>query len=411
VTNDFRLYTWDGKAEDAPVELDNNLDALLKATGGSFESIVSPASIKPGTQIQLLQDNGDTIWAGQTAVSKDLDPADQQFKGNIITLGSPVVDHTPPTLVTASPADDSTGVAVSSTLSLTFDEGVAFGTGTIELKDANDVVVQTFKAGDAGVKVDYNTITLQPTNKLSYTTGYKVVLNDNAVTDHSGNALPAKTIDFTTGTVPHYDVLISEVNSSAVGGDFFEIYNYGTTTIDLSGWKMTDDAHTFSGAKALPANLTLEAGKTLVVSVDATQFDNFKTVWNLTTASNVIGIDGPGLGKQDAVILFDANGNMATAFNYSPNAITASDGTVIATSTATNTYTANQHAGAAYGSTATASAVWDGVSTSNPHYVGAVAGQLGSVSEANSASSVGSPGYVPIVQTGTLSMQPDASAL
>lgn len=411
VTNDFRLYTWDGKAEDAPVELDNNLDALLKATGGSFESIVSPASIKPGTQIQLLQDNGDTIWAGQTAVSKDLDPADQQFKGNIITLGSPVVDHTPPTLVTASPADDSTGVAVSSTLSLTFDEGVAFGTGTIELKDANDVVVQTFKAGDAGVKVDYNTITLQPTNKLSYTTGYKLVLNDNAVTDHSGNALPAKTLDFTTGTVPHYDVLISEVNSNAVGGDFFEIYNYGTTTIDLSGWKMTDDAHTFSGAKALPANLTLEAGKTLVVSVDATQFDNFKTVWNLTTASNVIGIDGPGLGKQDAVILFDANGNVATAFNYSPNAITASDGTIIATSTAANAYTANQHAGAAYGSTATASAVWDGVSTSNPHYVGAVAGQIGSVSEANNPTSVGSPGYVPIVQTGSLSVQPDASAL
>lgn len=58
VPNDFRLFTWDGNAAHQPVQLNNDLDALLKATGGSFESIASPASIKPGTQVLLLQDNG-----------------------------------------------------------------------------------------------------------------------------------------------------------------------------------------------------------------------------------------------------------------------------------------------------------------------------------------------------------------
>ena len=406
VTNDFRLYTWDGDAEHAPVELDNNLDALLAATGGSFESIVSPASIKPGTQIQLLQDNGDTIWSGKTDVSKDLPAAEQQFKGNLVTLGSPVHDTTAPKLVTASPADESTNIATGTTLSLTFDEGVAFGTGTIELRDSENNVVQTFHAGDAGVKVDYNKITLQPTDKLHASSEYHLVLNDNAVTDHSGNALASKTIDFTTSEAPHYNLLITEVNSNATGGDFFEIYNYGSTTIDLSGWKMNDEAGTFAGAVSLPANLTLEAGQTLVIaSVKSADFDAFKAAWGLTGATNVVSINGPGLGKEDAVVLFDSNGNVATAFNYDLTSVTASDGTVIKQSTATNTFTDGQHAGAAYGSTATASAVWDGVSTTNPHYVGAVNGQLGAHGQTGDAASIGSPGVVIIQQSGITSLQ------
>ncbi|WP_296260372.1 MULTISPECIES: DUF3616 domain-containing protein [unclassified Pseudomonas] len=401
VTHDFRLYTWDGKASSAPVELDNNLDALLKATGGSFESIVSPASIKPGTQVQLLQDNGDTIWPGQTSASKDLDPADQHFLGNLITLGSPVTDTTAPLLMKASPDDGGTGVAVSSSLSLIFDEGVALGVGTLQLQDANGNTVQTFKLGDTGVKIDYNKITLQPADKLTFSSNYKLVISADAVTDHSGNALAGKTISFTTGEVPHYEVLITEVNSNAVAGDFFEVYNYGSTPLDLSGWRMNDEAGTFSDATGLPANLTLAAGQSLLVaSVKDADFAAFKTAWGLDDRANVISIDGPGLGKADAVVLFDANGNVATAFNYDAASVKASDGTVITQSLATNAFTNGAHAGAAYGSTATASAVWDGVSTANAHYIGAVAGQLGAYAQAGSSTSVGSPGVVEIVQTG-----------
>lgn len=42
VTHDFRLFTWSGDPAIAPIELDNNLDALLVAVGGSFESIAAP---------------------------------------------------------------------------------------------------------------------------------------------------------------------------------------------------------------------------------------------------------------------------------------------------------------------------------------------------------------------------------
>jgi methionine-rich copper-binding protein CopC len=411
VTNDFRLYTWDGLSTSQPVELDNNLDALLAATGGSFESIVSPASILPGTQIQLLQDNGDTIWAGQTDVSKDLDPADQQFKGNVITLGQPVVDATAPVLVKASPADADTGVAVSGSLSLVFDEGVALGKGTIELQLADGTVVESFSANSTQLTVDYNKITLQPTHQLLASTDYKLVLSDEAVTDHSGNALDANTIDFTTGEKPHYDMLITEVNSNATGGDFFEIYNYGTSAIDLSGWKMTDEEAAFSTAVGLPTGLSLAAGETLVVaSVAATKLDAFKAAWNLGSDVKVVSIDGPGLGKEDAVVLFDSNGNVATAFNYDATTVVASDGTQILQSLATNTFTDGAHAGAAYGSAATASAIWDGVSTSDPHYLGAVAGEHGAYSQAASVAAAGSPGTVEIELAGILTLPLDAIA-
>ncbi|MFC3216875.1 hypothetical protein [Comamonas sp. JC664] len=52
-------------------QLDNVLDNLLRTTGGSFETLVSPTSTAQGTTVQLLQDNGDTIWPGKGSVSKD----------------------------------------------------------------------------------------------------------------------------------------------------------------------------------------------------------------------------------------------------------------------------------------------------------------------------------------------------
>lgn len=403
VTHDFRLFTWDGNADSQPLELDNDLDALLAATGGSFESIVSPASIKAGTQIQLLQDNGDTIWPGQTEVSKDLDPEAQQFKGNLITLGAVTTDATAPTLVSASPADGESGIPIASTLSLTFDEGVAMGSGTIQLQDAAGNLVQSFAAGDAQLKVNYNSIALQPTAPLQSATDYKLIVGPDAVTDHAGNALAGKTLAFTTGEKVEHNILITEVNSNAQGGDFFEVYNYGSTTIDLSGWKMDDDSASFtdSAAVALPGGLTLAAGQSLVVAlVKADGLSAFKAAWNLDDSDQVIGIDGPGLGKKDAVVLFDSSGNVATAFSYGAASLTASDGTLI-TQALTNTgFVDDQHAGAAYGSTATASAIWDMVSAKDPHYVGAMAGQLGAFAQAGSPAAVGSPGIVEIVQIG-----------
>src|SRR3954462_6302767 len=66
------------------------------------------------------------------------------------------------------------------------------------------------------------------------------------------------------------DVVINEMMYHAVsdldGDDFLELYNRGTTPVDLAGW-------TFSGITlTLPAGPTIAPGGYLVVAKDATQF-------------------------------------------------------------------------------------------------------------------------------------------
>ncbi|WP_347883734.1 DUF4214 domain-containing protein [Pseudomonas aestiva] len=402
VTHDFRLFTWSGDPATAPFELDNNLDALLAATGGSFESIASPTSVKSGTEILLLQDNGDTIWQGQTQVSKDLGPAQQHFQGNLVTLGTPAVDLAAPLLVASNPAVDARDVSTGSRLSLTFDEGIALGSGSLQLVDQAGTVVQVFKAGDPGVAIDFNVLNLTPTDRLQASSSYHLEMQAGAVVDHAGNAVAAMDISFATAARPHYSLLITEVNSNAKSGDFFELYNYGSTSIDLSGWRMTDEAGQFSSAITLDGNSVLAAGATLVVAdVAAANLSAFKTAWGLSGATSVVSVDGAGLGKEDAVMLFDKLGNVAAAFNYDLTAVLASDGTLITTASAGSdaTFKDGQHAGAAYGVGAGASAVWDGLSTTQPTYVGATVGKDGAFAQVGDAASIGSPGVVLVGQS------------
>ncbi len=401
VTHDFRLFTWSGDPATAPIELDNNLDALLAATGGSFESIASPASVRPGTEILLLQDNGDTLWQGQTQVSKDLDPAQQHFQGNLVTLGTAAVDLAGPLLVASSPAVDAQDVPTGSRISLTFDEGIALGSGSLQLVDQAGTVVQVFKAGDPGVSIDFNVLNLTPTSRLQASSSYHLEIQPGAVVDHAGNAVAAMDLSFATAARPHYDLLITEVNSNAKGGDFFELYNYGSTSIDLSGWRMTDEAGQFSSAITIDGNTVLAAGATLVVAdVAVANLNAFKTAWGLSDSTAVVSVDGPGLGKEDAVVLFDKLGNVAAAFNYDLTAVLASDGTLITTASAGGgrTFSDGQHAGAAFGAGAATSAVWDGLSMIQPAYVGATVGKDGAFAQAGDAAAIGSPGIALVGQ-------------
>lgn len=85
---DFRLYTWTGNASDAPLLRTADLTALN--ADGSFESIVAlPNSLTTSSQIQLLVDNGDSVWYNDGTISKDLSEENfQKYRSEIVTLGS-----------------------------------------------------------------------------------------------------------------------------------------------------------------------------------------------------------------------------------------------------------------------------------------------------------------------------------
>ncbi|NYT82833.1 lamin tail domain-containing protein [Alcaligenaceae bacterium] len=394
VTHDFRLYRWDGTSEGGQATglqaldvVDANgaqltLDGLLAATGGSFETLVDVASVNAGTRIQLLQDNGDTVWEGKSDVSKDLPTAEQQFIGNWVTIGGVAADVAP--TLAASNIGSGAVIGRKADLVLKFDESVKRGTGDIVLKSGG-TVIQTFSVAESNaITFDYNIVTINPTADLIAGQSYVLEFAASAIVDSSNQAwASAASMPFSAAPPASYNLLITEVTSKHTSDiDFFELYNYGTDAIDLSGWRWTDSSGATYGSFA--SETSIAGGEVLVVVGEAGKLDGFLLAWGLTSnPARFIEVGGPGLGKNDAVIVYDAADNAAAWFNYSANAITALDGAIIEKIPGGG----DKHAGVAAGASSEAvSAIWDGASTTDPVYVaattltGAPQGTPGSIS-------------------------------
>ncbi|WP_292000935.1 alkaline phosphatase [Chlorobium sp.] len=205
-------------------------------------------------------------------------------------------------------------------------------------------------------------------------------------------------------------LIITEVNSKAEGGDFFEIYNYGDTAINLDGWGWIDekagDASKFDTADVVRfSGVTIEAGTTLVVVNEADEAA-FREAWGLSGEVEVYAAKGEGLGKSDAVVLLDANDNVVTAFNYGAEAMTSvTDGSVIdpAMRSDGEVVVDDAHAGQAMGAdridaAELVSATWDGESTFDPAYTYAESGidgaWTGLVADKDGNYGIGSPGVL-----------------
>lgn len=326
------------------------------------------------------------------------------------TIGT--VDHTAPTLSSTAPVDGATGI-IGNHMTLSFNKIVQPGAGNIVVSDGSDT--RNISVSDTSqVKFNGGRMTITFATPLQNSSRYTMQMATGVITDLYGNPYAGTTQTFTTAAAgaPAPTVLISEVNSNADGGqDFFEIYNYGSTAIDLTGWKWGDshaDVNDANNTAAFAAGTMLAAGEHLVVvpGVPGTDENTFRTTWGLAGTVPVMAMldvnndagNLIGLGKGDAVIVYDANGNVAAAMNYgTPIAATQGDGTTVAIPTATGAdaslVAAGNHAGAVFvGGNAKASAVWDTASTTTPNYVEAVVGVRGGIAEPTSAKSVGSPG-------------------
>ena len=202
-------------------------------------------------------------------------------------------------------------------------------------------------------------------------------------------------------------ILITEINSNGTGGDFFEIHNSGSSSVDFSNWKWTDrDLRAWSTGFTLNS-FTLLAGEIAVIPVTgggtSAAIAAFKSSWGLSDSVKLIGYTGAGagLGSGDGVVLFNSSGNVAASLIYrilsTAEFATQSDSSTVQLATfikATSPQpTASGHAGLMGGGTATASLVWDPTSgTANPTYRDAVVGQWGAFANPNSSVTIGSPG-------------------
>ncbi len=361
------------------LKIDPTADLL---TGGVY-SITYPAGLLKDAQGNLSPANNTTLLSF-TAVG--------------------VVDTAAPTLLTTSPVNNATNIT-SSRILLNFNEPVRAGTGNITISNGMGDTRTISITDSAQVIVTGTTANINPSADFLRSSTYSVQLASGVIRDVAGNAFAGITsttaFRFTTsppavaGTPAAPTLLITEANTNAVGGDFFEIYNYGTAAIDLSGYKWTDEAAstTLTTAGLFPS-ISIPAGSRLVV-VSAGSATLFLSAWGVsTTTVSVLALAGPGVGQGDAFVLFDASGKVVSAVNFKATSITASDGTVIApvTAAAGATFTGGLHAGAAFGAAQIASAVWDGVSTSAPAYKAAAVGTLGGFAQPGASTAVGSPG-------------------
>ncbi len=212
-------------------------------------------------------------------------------------------------------------------------------------------------------------------------------------------------------------ILISEVNSNGVGGDFFELYNYGQSTIDLAGYLWTDNSDpVWNGGRTYTLNtFPLAPGQAAVFVSDGGQNGPgnaaFVTNWGSPLTLPAMGsFTGPapaetntgrGFGQNDAVLLWDPTGNFVSGVNYSTTDLTVTSVGGTSTLAPFNRVgggtSLGGHTGLAGGGTsAQQSLIWDPTSDPTaPLYTAASSvGLYGSFASAASVTTIGSPGMV-----------------
>lgn len=108
-----------------------------------------------------------------------------------------------------------------------------------------------------------------------------------------------------TGSKTDIELIVSEINynsaDDAETGDWFEIYNAGESTLNLTGWKIRDenDYNFYS----FPDNFEIKAGEYIVFSSSTADFNAFFP--NTETVAIPFKLDNSG----DNIRLYDAKGN------------------------------------------------------------------------------------------------------
>jgi uncharacterized protein YjiK len=96
-------------------------------------------------------------------------------------------------------------------------------------------------------------------------------------------------LDVAVETTPAATIAITEVASwssgtTSVAADWFEVTNYGTTALDITGWKVDDNSNLFTSALTLNGITSIAPGESVIFletssTNAATIIANFKSTW------------------------------------------------------------------------------------------------------------------------------------
>lgn len=108
---------------------------------------------------------------------------------NILIQGTPGgADPTPPTASVYAPLDNASNVPVTSTPTITFNEAIQKGTGSILIKRSSDnTTFESIDVTTAQVTVSGAQVTITPTANFANSTGYYIEIPAGAIEDLAGN--------------------------------------------------------------------------------------------------------------------------------------------------------------------------------------------------------------------------------
>ena len=202
-----------GSTSSNSVVKDATQDWKIKSStvSGSVRTVVATRKLNTGdAKDAVINYNGSSlnlVWARGSGSSFTLADHGGSNRAYGISLTWVVPDVTPPTITSVSPADNTTGVSTSQNLTATFSENVAIGTGTITLYSSNNSVVEAYNLPSSNVTVNGATITINPTNALSDSSDYYVLISATAIKDIAGNFYAGLTLptdwNFITAPAQH----------------------------------------------------------------------------------------------------------------------------------------------------------------------------------------------------------------
>jgi len=121
--------------------------------------------------------------------------------GTVAASTFTTLDTTAPAAVGFNPADEATGVATTSLISVIFEEFIQRGSGFITLKNAAGDTIESFDAASsARLSIAGSTLTVDPGTDLASMTGYRLEFAAGSIRDLLGNGIALiNSYNFTTG--------------------------------------------------------------------------------------------------------------------------------------------------------------------------------------------------------------------
>ncbi|MEG4068354.1 DUF4347 domain-containing protein, partial [Microcoleus sp. Pol11C2] len=163
-----------------------------------------------------------------------------------------VLETTPPTAASFTPADNATSVAVAADLVVTLSEAVQKGTGNIVIKKVSDnSVVETINVTSTNVTVTGSTVTINPVADLAQGTGYYVEIAAGAIQDLAGNNYAGTTgataWNFTTADTTPPTVSLTSAAAATVTAAFPVTATFSESTTNFIASDITVTNGTVSG--------------------------------------------------------------------------------------------------------------------------------------------------------------------